>query len=401
MINFPNLRRLTYTNQGEKVEEDHLDYLLPFLSPSLREIKITALDGYPFWQSLSSVLKFLNAVSSKCLELETLCIYPGKPSSNTGLNRNFRMVTFTDDTLAMHQTMGSFRSLRKLVISPTALEPNMFRAVSSYLYLETLIIRSKAYGGPVYDKYDLDDTAFPALRSLALIDLDPHIMKKLCNVEPLLCGLEHASIRFGPGSDATWKSNGDRGGSLFSFVKCCPRLAWLKFDIGKSNEGLSIPKLTDLFRLRPLRSVNLTALVGLDERTKWPELFDALPLVEDFRVPRNDFHYLELRDFATMLPRLRFLEISSLNFRPNLARVARDLERLPNPSQTPLRFQFTTDIYGFLKEYKTIAKCLHALWPNVIVKVKPDPHSPTEILAAQLSGHINRALRELRQLSAS
>ncbi|KAG8690630.1 hypothetical protein FRC09_011913 [Ceratobasidium sp. 395] len=295
--------------------------------------------------------------------------------------------------------MGSFRGLLELAISPAVLEPDVLRTVSSYPYLEALTIRSKAYGGPVYDDYDLDDTAFPALCSLGLMDLDPHIMRKLCNFEPLLGGLEHATIRFGPGSDTAWKFNGDRGDSLFSLLKYCPELEELKFDIGKSDEGLSIPRLADLFRFRPLRSINLTALVGLDERTKWPELFDALPLVEEFRVPRNGFNYLELRDFAIMLPRLRFLEISFLTFRPNLARVARDFEEVPNPSEIPLRFHFNIDIYRLLKEYKTIARCLHALWPNVKVKVKPDPHSPTEILAEQLSRRINRALRERRHLS--
>ncbi|KAG8769267.1 hypothetical protein FRC12_005061 [Ceratobasidium sp. 428] len=394
-VNFPKLRRLTYTSPEEKAEKDQLGYLLPFLSSSLREIEITACNGCLLWQSLSSVSKFLNVVSSQCPKLESLRIYPGQPSSNAELNEDFERATFTDDALAMHQTMNSFRGLRELAISPAVLEPNVLRAVSSYPYLETLIIRSKAYGGPVYDEYDLDDTSFPALQRLELIDLDPHVMKKLSDVKRLLCGLEHASIQFGPGSNTAWGFSGDRADSLFSLVKYCPNLTELKFDIGESKEAVSIPKLTDLFRPRPLRSVSLTASVSLTEHAGWAELFGALPLVEELHLPRNGFQYPELRNFAIMLPRLHSLWVYYLDFRPDIWTIAKDLESVPNPSQIPLRFRLNIDIFKLVKDYKIVARCLHVLWPNVVIDIKPHPLSPTNIVAADFSKTINRVLREL------
>ncbi|KAG8773827.1 hypothetical protein FRC12_002301 [Ceratobasidium sp. 428] len=236
--------------------------------------------------------------------------------------------------------MGLFRSLRRLTISPTILEPIVFRSISTFQYLETLIVQSEAYGSPAYDQYDLDDASFLALRHLELIDLDPHTITKLCNLQPLLRRLEYASVKFGRGSDGTWNYDGDRRDSLLALVQCCPKLTGLQFDIGEyDNEIIMMaPNLVDLFQSRQLRYINVTALGSSTEHTRWTELISALPLVEELHLPMDILDYRTLRDFATMLPRLHFLELRAARLEISKGAM-NDFERVPSPPQIPLHLQ--------------------------------------------------------------
>ncbi|KAG8768918.1 hypothetical protein FRC12_005275 [Ceratobasidium sp. 428] len=397
---FPKLHRLTYTCLG-KLEENQLDYIPLFLSSSLREIEIGAQGGSPLWQNLSSVSNFLSLISHRCPELEGLRIYSGEPLPHTEVNRKFHVAISAEASLAIHQTMDQFRSLRRLTISPAVLEPTVFRSIGAFLNLETLTIQSEAYGGLVYDEYSLDDASFSALRYLELVDLNPHTIMKICNLQPLLRRLEYASVKFGRGSDETWKYDGDRRDSLLALVRCCPRLTGLKFDIGECDNEIIMmaPSLVNLFQSRQLRYINITALGSSTEHTKWTELISALPLVEELHLPMDILDYRTLRDFATMLPRLHLLELRAARFEISKGATG-DFERVPSPPQIPLHLKCGFRMLQVRYHMDTIARYLHALWPNVVVEViKFSPEIPAPYIAAA-DRRMKRTLSELRHACA-
>ncbi|KAG9078141.1 hypothetical protein FRC06_008514, partial [Ceratobasidium sp. 370] len=307
----PNLRRLTYTGP-QKVDEDQLEYLALFLSPTVREVEIATRGGYPLWQSLPLASKFLELLSRECPNLNHLRVYPGKLTPDLSPDRYLEMLTFTDGISTIRGAIARLGALRSLTISPAILHPDVFHVIATYPYLETLVIQSTAHGGPVYGDYGLDDASFPALRHLELIALDPHIIEKLCGLETFLRRLEHASVTFGTGSDETWKFDGDRVESLYTLVEGCPELTELAFDTGPyGHDILLMPELVDLFRSRALRYLDLSGLEASTEPTGWKELLSVFPLVEELHL-LNTVCYPELRHFATMLPRLRFLALSEV-----------------------------------------------------------------------------------------
>ncbi|KAG8737731.1 hypothetical protein FRC10_007888 [Ceratobasidium sp. 414] len=349
----PNLRRLTYTGP-QALDENQLDYLTLFLSSTTREIEITTRGGYPLWQSLPSASKLLDLVSHKCSGLEHLRIYPRDLTSEPGSNTPLEMPTFSNDLSAIHEAMSRLGGLQSLTISPAVLEPDVFHAISACSHLETLIVQSTGHGGLIYE-YKLDEGSFPALRHLELINLDPHIMGSLCDFEPLLHQLEHASVTFGHGCDDAWDFDRDRVESLYALVECCPRLTELRFNTGFDGyDILMIPNLVDLLRPRTLRYLNLSTLGTPTELTGWSELLGVLPLLEEFHLPTDTIRYPELRHFATMLPRLRFLALSGVWFDGFDAK--RDLERVPSPSLIPVRLQCTFRVGGLKGQCNTVAR---------------------------------------------
>ncbi|KAG9086191.1 hypothetical protein FRC07_013171, partial [Ceratobasidium sp. 392] len=291
--------------------------------------------------------------------------------------------------------MGQLRNLRSLTISPAVLEPKVLRAVGTCPHLETLVIQSTDYGGPLYNGYDLDGASFPDLRHLELINIDPHTVENLCSFQPLLRQLEHASITFGDGDDEAWDFDGDRVELLYTLVECCPRLSELGFDTGTYGDSIPIiPELIDLFRLRELRYLNLPCLqVGLGEPIGWNELLSGLPLLEELHTPYDTFQHPSLRLFATMLPRLRFWALSQVEFHnfdtsPN----SKDLKKISNPSQIPVRLQSRFNVLTLEGCFETAARYLHTLWPNIIVETEiievwaNHPTTRQDIAAAE---HIN------------
>ncbi|KAG9082731.1 hypothetical protein FS749_006614 [Ceratobasidium sp. UAMH 11750] len=396
----PNLRRLTYTGPRE-LDEDQLDYLALFLSPTIREIEIT-VRGYPLWQSLSSASRFLNQVSHKCPDLGRLRFYPGRITSEPDPDWDVELLAFTDSVFAIHEVMGRLGGLRSLTISPAVLQPDVFRVISTCPYLETLVVQSTSDGGPVYADYDLDDASFPALRHLELLCLDPNTIERLCSLEPLLRWLEHASVIYGDGCDEeTWQFDRNRVESFYALVECCPSLTELKFDTGGAgHEIMMVLDLLDLFRSRALRYLDLTVFSVPTEWVGWAELLYALPLVEELHFPLDTIDYLELRHFATKLPQLRYLALCSIDF--DGFNATRDPKRVPNPSLIPVRLN--CGFHGVQPEgqYTTVARYLHALWPNIVVEadiIEGRADNSTRY-NTMVVNPINHALSELRRASA-
>ncbi|KAG8706819.1 hypothetical protein FRC08_000845 [Ceratobasidium sp. 394] len=398
----PNLRRLTYTGPRE-LDEDQLDYLTLFLSPTVREIEIATSSTHPLWQSLPSASKFLESVSRACPNLDHLRIYPGRLTPELSPSRYLEVLAFTNHTSTIHEAMGQLGSLRSLTISPAVLHPDVFCVIATYPCLETLAIQSTGYGGPVYGQYDLNDASFPALRHLELVGLDPHTMERLCTLGPLLRRLEHASVTFGTGSNETWNFDGDRVESLYTLVEGCPKLTELTFDTGlDGNDIRLIPELVDLFRPQALRYLSLSGLEEeLTELTGWDQLLGVLPLVEEFHLP-NVIRYPELRHFATMLPRLRFLALMEVWFDGFDAE--KDLEVVPNPSLIPVRFQWAFHDGQLAGQCKTIARYLHALWPNVVVEAEifeGRANSSSANYDVLVTSRMNHHLSKLRRSAAN
>ncbi|KAG9128588.1 hypothetical protein FRC07_000021 [Ceratobasidium sp. 392] len=402
IIQFPKLRRLAYTGLSE-FEDDQLDYLILALCPSVREIEISSGGDGTLWQSLSSASRLLTFISQNCPDLERLRIYPGERDFDAAPNGRFYAYIFTKGASPLHEGLGRLRGLRSLVISPAALQPEVLRTIGALPYLESLTVQSTAYGGPVYDDYDLDDASFPALRTLELVDLDPHTMENLCELEPLLHRLERASISYGTGFDReTWDFDGDRVESLYTLVESSPKLTNLKFDTGVfGNEILMIPELINLFQSRAIRHLDLSTLDNRTEPIGWSELFSALPLVEELLL-YNTIGCLELRRFATTLPRLQFLALSEIEFGGiDTSAGSSAFEGVPNPSRAPLRIQSEfSDVYDIAGQFNTVARYLHALWPNVAVEAKSRKDSNSARLHIKITRHINRALSRLRRSSA-
>ncbi|QRV84647.1 LRR receptor-like serine/threonine-protein kinase [Ceratobasidium sp. AG-Ba] len=400
LIPLPNLRRLTYTGPRE-LDESELDYLVFFLSPSVRDIRVSIDDAYGLWQGPSSASKLLDSISRMSPNLERLCVFPGVLEEEQRFDCHPELVSFVDDTFTIHEQLGRLRYLKSLTISPTVLEPDIFHAVSKMIFLETLVIQSTSDGGPIYEEYNLDSSSFPALKRLELLCMDPHVIEHVCSLERVVARLEHIAIRYGYVADSygsdVWDYDGDYAEALISIGRLCPQLIKLDFDTSliDFDVGPSL-ELLDALRALPLRYLSMTRLDQPEGSANWGAFFSALPAVEELRLRIQLIHYKELREFATMLPHLRVLEICDVDFE-NFD--TNDIPQITTPSMLSVLVQGHFSAIPTVEDrFRTPAKFLFALWPNVIYKPEAYPEGSTmqKYLEAE-ADKVNKHLSDLRK----
>ncbi|QRV98693.1 LRR receptor-like serine/threonine-protein kinase [Ceratobasidium sp. AG-Ba] len=407
---FPNLGPLLNTAsqppsfdlyRPRELDESELDYLVFFLSPSVRDIRVSIDDAYGLWQGPSSASKLLDSISRMSPNLERLCVFPGVLEEEQRFDCHPELVSFVDDTFTIHEQLGRLRYLKSLTISPTVLEPDIFHAVSKMIFLETLVIQSTSDGGPIYEEYNLDSSSFPALKRLELLCMDPHVIEHVCSLERVVARLEHIAIRYGYVADSygsdVWDYDGDYAEALISIGRLCPQLIKLDFDTSliDFDVGPSL-ELLDALRALPLRYLSMTRLDQPEGSANWGAFFSALPAVEELRLRIQLIHYKELREFATMLPHLRVLEICDVDFE-NFD--TNDIPQITTPSMLSVLVQGHFSAIPTVEDrFRTPAKFLFALWPNVIYKPEAYPEGSTmqKYLEAE-ADKVNKHLSDLRK----
>ncbi|KAG8679565.1 hypothetical protein FRC08_016894 [Ceratobasidium sp. 394] len=389
----PKLRRLSYTRPGD-LEEDQLDYVLLFLSASIQRIKITFGGPYPLWQSLSSASRVLHAVSRRCPRLEHLEISPGEPFLDPDDDFVFSREAFT-----IHEQMSQLTSLRSLFTSPAIFQPDVFRAISTYPCLETLLVQAPSEAGPVYDNYELSEASFLALRQLELRRIDPHVIKRMCSLEPFVRYLTWISISFADcGGADTWRYDGDAAEILCIIAKLCPQLTQLTFDTGfhATSDIIVSPDLIKTFRGLSLQHLDLTYVET--EHIGWDTFLQALPVLEEFYLLSNCLGCIELRPFAIRLPRLRLLVIAEIYFDDiddSPTSTSFDLQPCPSPIPVCVSSHFQVQRFNG-RQLIAAVRYLHNLWPSAVFETHPSKGNKIKVI-----NHMNRILSMLRRSSAS
>ncbi|KAG8707674.1 hypothetical protein FRC08_000360 [Ceratobasidium sp. 394] len=329
-------------------------------------------------------------------------MHPGEPVPGTahrdpdGWSRPEEII-FTDGKDTIHEQIGMLNNLRSLTTSPAILELETFQAISRLPCLETLVIQSTGDGGPSWGDYGLSDDSFPALRTLQLIHLDPRNTEHLCSLEPLVQRLTHASLIFDDCGDdiVVWDYHGSRSDIIRSFMSRCRELTSLSIKMGDNNAGFEMcPRTIDMLRLLPIRHFEVD-MVDLEPGVTPTQMLDALPCVEVLRLSCTMVGHQFLRHAAVKLPRLRSLELGSIEFEGvDEGPSSEEFAKPPNQSQRPLSIQaeFNLDNYS----YEDVARYLYALWPNVTAKSMWDGLRVRSSLFEPVR-RINRILSTLKQ----
>lgn len=321
----PNLRRLSFETFG-KFHEDQLGWIAMFLAPSLLEIQICAREQ-PIWINLSSASEMLRQISEKCPKLQTLTIFPGEPLYDQPIpgtvmhegdsTRWLDDILFSSPTASISTQIRQFGNLCSLTASPAMFHPDLFLAISELPCLNSLVVRSAAAGGPIYQYSGLSESSFSALKELELDEIDPRIIAHLCSLAPLVRNLEEVRIRFPDGDDArTWSFEGGRARSTIGVLsRLSPRLQHICLDVGQEQYTEEIqlsPMLVDALRCLPLRYLDLGS-IDADVGPLLNEFCAALPLLEVLYLSFETFSLRMLLPLAIHLPRLCYLELGDID----------------------------------------------------------------------------------------
>ncbi|KAF8598821.1 hypothetical protein BDV93DRAFT_609633 [Ceratobasidium sp. AG-I] len=305
----PNLRALTLTMRDEVATDECLSFIELFLSPTLTEIRHVR-KRYPPYLDIYWVPDFVEKVLRICPGIKILEFYPDKvPGSGEPLKET-DILAFLDAKI--RATMAGFSNLRSFTSTFYIFEPAMLQVLGNLPLLESLdVTNGAAHHASFKGGLVVPDTWFSSLRHLHLRHFDAPVVSALWR-HPLARNLESATIQCNPASASGTFCTATRQAWVDIFLTALPQASphISKLDLDFQSLSLSPPVYSithtgiEALRQLPLRNIRLRCLW-----TRYEDLAQALPGVEEFCSMDAQVDLGQLYVFATHMPRLRSLTI--------------------------------------------------------------------------------------------
>ncbi|QRV93468.1 LRR receptor-like serine/threonine-protein kinase [Ceratobasidium sp. AG-Ba] len=324
LTSLPNYDPGDFTGIWDPIDVDWLAY---FACPSLLSFEMYGFDagiddyadplsGLP-WIEQSKALKLFDWISGRCPHIEKLRVFPYEPP------------TFGPINMSLGYThLATLAYLRSFTYAGLQVDQELIDALSLLPRLESLQFISNMPETPGYhsdcdeyykpgtwSEYDFPDpivlpeNAFPALRSLELLQLGPKVIARICRLKSLFRNLTRFKVTYEDYSSPYWKGRDWRSEVLGSLGNLSPFLTDLEIDNVLALD-MTVEKLAQM----PLRRLVLRGIgVRGPDHAGWKKFVDAVPNLEILNI-RFGPTYECLSILAQGIPGLRVLSQAALYF---------------------------------------------------------------------------------------
>ncbi|KAG9122966.1 hypothetical protein FRC07_000420 [Ceratobasidium sp. 392] len=316
----PHLASIALMTTDLYHDSDALYWLDLFLTPSLRELRVTPITkSYTAYVSYPATYALLDKLVTTCSTIERLEFYPIDIRRRAGRHPDNSTNMLWPTTT--RPDFSSFTQLRRITSSIGILDQGGLAALGALPRLQFLLIRG-CDESPEGLQLEVPDDSFPALTQLTLLDVDTTNLPAIMQVKPLVQGL--ASLRL---SQAFSLSESDFQYCERWLSQTIPRLLEYtlrlkKFTYSAVRTFGSLPGRYPVYRIDhipllqtlsniPLQHVSLTGLCFMDEGFL-PLLPSAFASTNVLQIPSQAVHSNSLSWFAK-IPHLRHLLLAEIS----------------------------------------------------------------------------------------
>lgn len=318
----PNLVKLAITTLKVDAEE-YNRWITMFLSPTLLDLELVYYGDYDrLGLDSSSAPQILKVISAKCPKIRKLDIFPREDVDNYEFEWDSKTKPTKADMkrskmlASLRVQMSSFRDLRSLKSSVLMLKPDILTTLGELPSLETLSIDGDCREPRIVD-LTLPDTAFPALRTLELLNFHTANLRYMSEFSPLLRRLKKIVMVVGYDDNIShygWEDDGEDDWTsklISSVAKNAPLLTDLAVDYSTLDcEACLSSDLLDSLRGLRLRRLDLQ---NIEIECGWSCVAASLPNLQEIRT--SDLSCGQISQLAKRLPQLRLLELDSIDIR--------------------------------------------------------------------------------------
>ncbi|KAG8737577.1 hypothetical protein FRC10_008056 [Ceratobasidium sp. 414] len=275
--------------------------------------------------------------------------------------------------------LSSLNHLRSFTINEHGINNQVLQTLGRLPYLERLALFRDGLDqwAENEDPIELPDDSFPSLRDLSLNSISPFPLAQICTSPKLFRNLVIANISYGADSSLKFRSNLER----LNIATCplghgSPYITCLAIYLN----GWFAPSwsIIEAFKQMPLRRLNLYLVVfgsegsvaSLGEEVPpvyhptigWRDFLSAVPLLEEFYLPRQTLEPNHLPIFASMLPRLRLLVLKAISFT--------GAERVPNtpgwrPTTQAITIQLNWSSMRLFRDVSDVSGVARSVMDNI------------------------------------